>query len=79
MKVWTNSTVSSENTSSDCTNTPSSLEDPTSDSMVWMSLMTCVSWLTHSTGSVWRTSSSSSTAPTPKISMLMTKKAGAHL
>ena len=54
MNSWTKATVSSENTSSDCTNTPSSLDEPTSDSMVWMSVMTWVSWLTHSTGSVWR-------------------------
>ena len=75
----TNSTVSSSKMSSDCTNTPSSLDDDVSAWSWSRSSITCESWSTHSMGSVWRTSLSSTTMPPMNTARLPKMRHGAIL
>ena len=71
-KSVTNVAVSSLNTSSDSTKMPSSADEPVSRLSVSMSRMTLVSWLTHSSGSLWIVSWSSTTMPPAKMTTLAT-------
>ena len=73
----TNSTVSSSKMSSLSTNMPSSLDDWVSAWRRSRSSITWESWLTHSMGSVWRVSLSSTITPPTKIRMLPTMRTGA--
>src|SRR6266545_4730887 len=63
VKLSMNPTVWSSNTSFDCTNIPSSLDEPVSRSRTWRSWITCDFWLTHLIGSVCSSSFPSTRMP----------------